>query len=75
MGGAIVKATDKTITFDNGMILKVVDHESCCAYFEGIVNLLDFNENVITRVTRVNKKMTAKEKQKQKTVMKMRLKL
>lgn len=45
VGRSIVDATDKTILLDNGLKLKVVDHESCCASFEGIVNLLDFSQN------------------------------
>lgn len=53
VGKSIKSIAGQTIELNDGTILEIEDTASCCAWFDGTIEAFDFEDNVITRVERV----------------------
>ena len=49
-----INTITKTIVLDNGTTLEIEDYEGCCAWFGGELEVIDLDENVITRIEQVD---------------------
>ena len=55
IGKRIVTLTESTVILDDSTVLQIEDGGGCCAWFSGAFRALDFDDNAITRVERVDR--------------------